>query len=133
VDCAYPAGDSLIRGGEQRVRLDTITLDLYPADDAGEIDKLGVRVSATAQHYGKRVDVGEIGLQTCKTCWTEQDQATYLPKAIASLKNAQPGVVLLYQVRDQSTDSTNGEATFGIRHYDGSPKVAYDDVIAAMH
>ena len=113
--------------------LDIITLHMYPTTDATEINKMNQRVQGMQNRYHQPIAVGEIGLQTCTTCYTEQQQQAALVASMNNLHNSSAVIVLIYEFRDESADVTQGNATFGIEHYDGSPKVGYQAILSTMH
>ena len=116
----------------QKINLDVITVDVYPVDNVAEIEKLDDRVTAMKNRYLKPVIIGEIGIQTCTTCWTEEDQQIYIPMAVNQLKQANPMAIFVYQMRDRGIDPTSSEGTYGIKYNDGTPKQGYEAVLGAM-
>ncbi|WGW11718.1 cellulase family glycosylhydrolase [Saxibacter everestensis] len=110
--------------------LDVIAVDVYPADDTTDIEGLTSRVERISQRYDKPVIVAEVGLQTCRGCWSEADQGRYVAAAVEALKEAEPMAILIYQWRDGK--DPDGLNAFGVIHIDRSPKAGFDRIMAAM-
>ncbi|WP_018332032.1 cellulase family glycosylhydrolase [Actinomycetospora chiangmaiensis] len=112
--------------------LDAVTLDLYPTDDPGQIASLPDRVARAEQRFRLPVYVGEVGLQTCRGCWSEETQGRAVGAAVAALRTAHPRAVLVYEMRDGGPDTTDGESTFGVVALDGRRKTGFDRILAQM-
>lgn len=112
--------------------LDTVTVDVYPGTDSGEIDKLGARIALLQARYNKPVSIGEIGIPTCRGCSSETDQRIYMPRVIASLKKGAPAVILYYLLQDTGDDAGQDGSSFAIISDDGTHKPAYDAIMKAM-
>lgn len=114
--------------------LDFLTLDLYP--DVNRVDSemaiMGQRVINVRNRYNKPVAVGETGLCTRTSLFTEEDQAHYLPLYVENLKIAQPNLILVYEIQDENNLPNDCEGSFGLKRVDGTKKPSYEVVLAAM-
>lgn len=108
-----------------QAHLDAISLDLYPADNLAEIQKLPIRIADAKRRYGKPVIVAEIGLQVAGS-WTAKDQSQFVPAAIEALKEAKPLAIIVYQLRDE------GDNSFGLILENRTPRPAFSAAIRAM-
>lgn len=107
--------------------LDIIGIDLYPADNEVEIERLAGRMQRVLKRYNKPIFVAEIGLQTTPGSWTEEDQKRYVSAAIERLRTVALWGISLYTLRD---DEAPGG--FGIQRLDGRKKLGFPDVMRAM-
>lgn len=103
--------------------LDVLTIDAYPELSEDETVELPRRIDRLRERYGKEVLLGEIGLQTCSHCWTEEQQAQAYAMYIDHYANSSIPVAFFYRLRDDGTDT--GEGTFGILRDDDTPKPAF--------
>lgn len=125
----YPLGDAMERRWVQSLdalapHLDLITVDAYPALSEYEARELPRRLGRLQERYGKEIAVGEIGLQTCSHCATEDEQARAYAIYLDALQSPSIAVAFFYQLRDDG--SGTGEGTFGIEREDGSEKPSFD-------
>ncbi|MBI4080489.1 MAG: cellulase family glycosylhydrolase [Candidatus Levybacteria bacterium] len=113
--------------------IDLITLDLYPENNIGEIERLPEYVSYFEKRYNKPVFIGELGLSTYGQ-FSEYDQAAYLSMAIDALKDGrtQPRAILIYKLTDSVTQEDNVFNHFGLQGPDGTPKKAFQPVVDRM-
>lgn len=107
--------------------LDVIALDVYPAHYTKQIAKLSERVENMKSRYGKPVIIAEVGLQTCKECWSEEDQGKFVAAAIRDLAKAEPMAIIAYEFRDPPKS-----IGFGVLHANRAEKEGFDEIIAAM-
>lgn len=133
----YPMNDTTVNKWYQffdvlSSNLDALSVSMYPAPNTTEIAKMGNRVDTLKQKYAKDVIVSETGVCTMTGGFSETDQSNFLVQSINSLKFSSVNVVLLYEIMDEATNSGLCEGTFGIVKTDGSKKISYDPVIAAM-
>lgn len=104
--------------------IDVITLSAYPQLNEGELLELPERIQRLEERYGLDVVIGEIGLQTCEDCFTEQQQASAFDRYLEALAASRARVVFFYELRD--SDGETGEGTFGVLRADGTEKPAHD-------
>lgn len=105
--------------------LDAISLDMYPADNLAEIQKLPIRIADAKRRYGKPVIVAEVGLQVAGS-WTAEDQSQFVPAAIEAAKEATPLAIIVYQLRDEDKNS------FGLILENRAPRPAFSASIRVM-
>lgn len=108
--------------------LDVIALDVYPAHYTKQIAKLSDRVENMKSRYGKPVIIAEVGLQTCKECWSEEDQGKFVAAAIRDLATADPLAIIAYELRDPPKS-----IGFGVLHANRVEKEGFDKIINAMN
>jgi hypothetical protein len=123
----YPLGDAMEERWTESLdaiapHLDVITVDAYPELSREETLELPDRVSRLRERYGKEVMIGEMGLQTCTDCATEEQQAEAYRLYLENLQDSVISVLFFYQLRDTGEDT--GEGTFGIEESDGTDKPA---------
>lgn len=124
--------DTRWRSSLQRLApsLDVITLDAYPQLDPEAIELTGNLVRALAEDLAPSpVMIGEIGLQTCSGCFTEQEQADACAAYLRMLPATGAQAAFLYELRDR--EGGDPEDSFGILRADGSPKPAYEVLAGA--
>ena len=105
--------------------LDVISLDVYPADNSEEIERLPQRITDIKLRYGKPVVIAEIGLQVDGQ-WSEEDQRRFVPEAIEAAKKAEPLAIIVYQLRDHGSNS------FGLIREDWTPRPSFPAAIEVM-
>lgn len=125
----YPLGDAMERRWVESLdaiapHLDLITVDAYPELSEPEARELPRRLGRLQERYGKEVAVGEIGLQTCSHCVTEEEQARAYSMYLDILQDSDVAVIFFYTLRDDG--SGTGEGTFGIERADGSEKPSFE-------
>lgn len=103
--------------------LDLITLDMYPQLFEDAIAGMPARLQRISERYGLPVMVGEIGLQTCSECFTEQEQADAYEDYVAALDGSIAEAIVFYDLREGRVDG--GRSTFGVLHENGAPKPAH--------
>jgi hypothetical protein len=108
--------------------LDVIALDVYPAHYTKQIAKLSDRVEHMKSRYDKPVIIAEVGLQTCKECWSEEDQGKFVAAAIHDLAKADPMAIIAYELRDPPKSTG-----FGLLHADRTEKEGFNQIIIAMN
>lgn len=107
--------------------IDLVSLDVYPADNLTEIDRLPARLERIRLRYDKQVFVAEVGLQTVPGDWDEDDQRHYLASTVRQLHTSRLWGLCLYQLRDEPSP-----AGFGVQRDDGTPKLGFDDIMRAL-
>lgn len=112
--------------------LDVITIDAYPEGNETEIRELPNRLSRLKNRYGKNVMIGEIGMQTCTTCYPLQYAADSIKLWVNYIPHKDVEAMIFYTLRDTTNDN-DGEDSFGIMTFDGSPKqYVYDTMTQAL-
>lgn len=111
--------------------LDVITIDAYPQFNEEEIELLPVRLKRLQTKYKKNIMIGEIGLQTCPTCFSEQDQANILKTYVERLDSSYIDTIFLYTLRNWEEEDT-GEGSFGLLNYNWTPKKSWTSVKEAL-
>lgn len=109
--------------------LDLITVDAYPQLDVEDIEDLPHKLGRLAERYGKPVSVGELGLNTCAECGTEDQQAAAYGMYTDALRDDSVAEsVFFYQLRDG--DPVTPDTSFGVISRDGSVRKPAWDVLA---
>lgn len=106
--------------------LDVVAVGLYPQVDGPAISSLSDRVSRLRDRVGKPVLVAELGLQTCRGCFSEADQGTYVAASLRELRSAPVRAVLVYELRDSD------EYGFGILHRGWTPKSGAEEISESL-
>ena len=134
----YPLNEQLIQSWEMyfddiHQDLDVISLDMYPDDNASTIGQLDDIVQRFQERYQKPVSIAEIGMCVDQR-FNEVQQSTYLGQYLAELAGASttPESVFIYEVQDNGTFSGGCEPNFGLRRDDGSERLAWETVMAAV-
>lgn len=109
--------------------VDAITVSVYPQMNETAIAELPGELGALRDRYDKPVIVGEVGLQTCSTCFSEQDQGEYVARTVDSIAEADVLATLVYELQDSGTD---GEGTFGALRIDGTKKSGAQEIFDAI-
>jgi len=111
--------------------LDVLTLDIYPDDNIEIINALENRVNDIKSRYEKPVYIGETGICTGDGRFTESDQGYYVSRYIEEFKKSGPINIIVYEIQDDNSKVVC-EATFGLKHADGTAKASYDVILNKM-
>ena len=107
-------------------QIDVLSLNLFPIS-IHEADGLGFVCRYFNDAYGKPIQVGELGVSTGSTDFSEADQAEIIMHGIASLRRSPAKEVLIYEYSDQSHLSNQHEGNFGITD---NPHI--EDILSSM-
>lgn len=100
--------------------LDVVTVDAYPDLSDAALSALVTELGDLRERHGKPVAIGEIGLPTCPTCYTAQQQSEAYERYVAALGDAGLEGVYFYMLRD--AEGTDPESSFGVADADGRAK-----------
>lgn len=125
----YPVNDDMYERWIRNLTIiadsqDIITIDAYPQNNRERTKSLPTVMRDIGNRFNKNVMIGEIGVQTCPDCYSEEDQAQYYEMYIELLDSAYIDTVFLFTLRNREDEHT-GEGSFGIYNYDGSKKEAF--------
>lgn len=120
----YPVDEEMVRRWDLGIAaldpvVDVITLDAYPQLSTTGTERLVDYLATAQQRTGKAVLVGEIGLQTCRGCFSEGDQRRAYELYLAHLADSVAEAVLFYELRDI-------EGQFGVLTSGGGAKPAFE-------
>ncbi|NQU97794.1 MAG: hypothetical protein HQ548_09145 [Chloroflexi bacterium] len=132
----YPFDDRAILSGQRFFEalpdLDLVSINVYP-DANGRVTTALPRIVHEFQALGRPVAVSETGM--CTEYFLPHYQEFYLRTFILFLGLASPTNIFVYELQDDLAKSETDacEARFGLKTGEGSPKLAYDSFIEALH
>lgn len=120
----YPVDEAMVQRWDLGIAaldpvVDVITLDAYPQLSTTGTERLVDYLATAQQRTGKAVFVGEIGLQTCRGCFSEGDQRRAYELYLSHLADSVAEAVLFYELRDI-------EGQFGVLTSGGGAKPAFE-------
>lgn len=133
----FPLNDTLVSNWYQffdavKDTVDIVSLDMYPGTDLTEISRLSNRIDGFQTRYMKDVVVTETGLCTLVGSYTEADQQNYVTLSVNNMKLSSAKLILLYEIMDESSQSSSCEDFFGIVKNDGTEKSSYAPIMSDM-